>query len=135
MLISDTCELSDQKDDIMRDKVFSTIITIYYGIKLYLDHRNYKRRAPKDHIFLLLQVRTDSQVLCHSQVKYMEEVVDICISVIEKYHKRNNTKLALIVRNHLLDKCSEQIIKTIKTEIHKNHFPKPGRYQKIDQRK
>ena len=56
-----------------------------------------------DYVLLPLQVFFDSQILCHSSIKSMEELVNICISALSKYNRRAKKPLALIVKEHPID--------------------------------
>ena len=57
------------------------------------------------YVLLPLQVRTDSQILCHSSIKDMRDLVDICISALAKYNQRAKKQLALVVKEHPKDRC------------------------------
>ena len=81
------------------------ILTIYSGLKLYLQNSFYQRKEIEDYVLLPLQVRTDSQILCHSSIKDMRDLVDICISALAKHNQIAKKQLALVVKEHPKDRC------------------------------
>lgn len=90
------------------------ILTIYSGLKLYLQDCFYQRREIEDYVLLPLQVRTDSQILCHSSIKTMRDLVNICISALAKYNKTAKKQFALVVKEHPKDRCLIEVKKSIR---------------------
>ncbi|MBA4416366.1 MAG: hypothetical protein C0392_00420 [Syntrophus sp. (in: bacteria)] len=56
-----------------------------------------------DFILLPLQVRSDSQIVCHSSIKNMEDFINICLSSIEKYNKQFNKNFFVVIKEHPKD--------------------------------
>ncbi|MGB7533078.1 MAG: hypothetical protein WA977_08925 [Halobacteriota archaeon] len=90
------------------------ILTIYSGLKLYFQDYFYQRREIEDYVLLPLQVRTDSQILCHSSIKDMRDLVNICASALAKYNKRAKKQLALVVKEHPKDRCLIVLARSLK---------------------
>ena len=90
------------------------ILTIYSGLKLYLQNSFYQRKEMEDYVLLPLQVRTDSQILCHSSIKDMRDLVDICISALAKYNQRAKKQLALVIKEHPKDRCLIELQSNLK---------------------
>lgn len=85
------------------------IPAVYSRLRVYLQDVFYARRRIKDYVLLPLQVRTDSQVICHSSITDMKDLVKICISALAKYNKRAKKQLALVVKAHPKDRCLAEL--------------------------
>lgn len=90
------------------------ILTIYSGFKLYLNNSFYQRKEIEDYVLLPLQVRTDSQILCHSSIKDMRDLVAVCISALAKYNQRAKKQLALVIKEHPMDRCLIELQSVLK---------------------
>jgi capsular polysaccharide export protein len=66
----------------------------------------------KSFILLPLQVRSDSQIICHSSVNDMAEFIDICLASIESYNKKNNRNISVVIKEHPKDTHINLLCKT-----------------------
>lgn len=82
---------------------------IYPELKLYFQEGSYRQDKIGNYALLALQVRTDSQILCHSPVKDTKEVVRLCVAAIKKYNQRAKTPLALVIKEHPKDECFAEV--------------------------
>lgn len=87
---------------------------IYLRLKLELQAHFYHRKKMKNYVLLPLQMRKDSQILYHSSIKDMGDLVNICVSALAKYNKRAKKQLSLVVKEHPRDKCFAEVTKSIK---------------------
>jgi capsular polysaccharide export protein len=74
--------------------------------------------AKRDFILLPLQVRSDSQIICHSPLKDMEDFVDICLTSIERYNRKCKKHLSVVIKEHPKDPQMDLLRRTRKK--HKN---------------
>jgi len=74
--------------------------------------------AKRGFILLPLQVRSDSQIICHSPLKDMEGFVDICLASIGEYNRKHNKNLCLVIKEHPKDPHMDLLRRTRKK--HKN---------------
>jgi capsular polysaccharide export protein len=74
--------------------------------------------AKSGFILLPLQVRSDSQIICHSPLKDMEDFVDICLTSIENYNRKYNKHFSVVIKEHPKDPQMDLLRRTRKK--HKN---------------
>jgi len=91
-------------------------------IRILIDEWMHKNGKLDNYIFLPLQVRTDSQILCHSSFKDMVEVTNTCLTALENYNKRSHKPLALVIKEHPRDAHLAELIKKTNKSSVKIHF-------------
>lgn len=79
-------------------------------------------RRTLGYIIVPLQVRSDSQIICHSPIKSMEQFLSVCFEAVEKYNKRHTTKLSVVIKEHPKDPHMNILWKTRKCDIRVNNY-------------
>ena len=74
--------------------------------------------AKRGFILLPLQVRSDSQIICHSPLKDMEGFVDICLASIESYNRKYKKNLSVVIKEHPKDPQMDLLRQTRKKHKH-----------------
>jgi len=78
-----------------RLKLYSAKFLTYLQDKAFRHHG-----IGTEYIFLPLQVTTDTQVLIHSSLRSMDELIAICLKGLKRYNIKNKSNLLLAVKEH-----------------------------------